>query len=133
MSTTTQNYGLHQWEAGDNFLRTDFNEDNAKIDAALAGTLKIVTGQYEGTYAGGATLVTQQIELGFRPKAVIIFPHSENMNGYWTHSALVLDGSSNNGATINDSGFEVTGQTNLAYSSDINQAHCNPYRYIAFY
>ena len=33
----TANYGLCQWEPGDNFLRTEFNQDNAKIDAALAG------------------------------------------------------------------------------------------------
>ena len=32
----TTNYGLCQWEPGDNFLRTEFNQDNAKIDAALA-------------------------------------------------------------------------------------------------
>ena len=33
----TTNYQLCQWEATDKVLRTDFNEDNAKIDAALAG------------------------------------------------------------------------------------------------
>lgn len=33
----TEHLGLHQWEAGDNFLRTDFNEDFAKIDAAAGG------------------------------------------------------------------------------------------------
>ena len=31
----TTNYQLNQWEATDQVLRTDFNEDNAKIDAAL--------------------------------------------------------------------------------------------------
>ena len=36
MSTNhTTNYNLNQWEAADKVLRTDFNEDNAKIDAAL--------------------------------------------------------------------------------------------------
>ena len=33
----TTNYQLNQWEATDQVLRTDFNEDNAKLDAALAG------------------------------------------------------------------------------------------------
>ena len=37
MSTQTANLGLHQWEASDHFLRTEFNEDFAKIDAAVAG------------------------------------------------------------------------------------------------
>lgn len=31
----TSNYGLCQWEATDQVLRTEFNEDNAKIEAAL--------------------------------------------------------------------------------------------------
>ena len=40
MSTNhTANYDLCQWEATDQVLRTDFNADNAKLDAALAGKL----------------------------------------------------------------------------------------------
>ena len=35
MATYTSNYQLHQWVPGDNFLRTDFNTDFQKIDAAL--------------------------------------------------------------------------------------------------
>lgn len=31
----TANYSLNQWEATDPVLRTDFNADNSKIDAAL--------------------------------------------------------------------------------------------------
>ena len=38
MSTNhTTNYDLNQWEGTDKVLRTDFNGDNQKIDAALAG------------------------------------------------------------------------------------------------
>lgn len=36
-SNYTENYGLCQWEATDGVLRTDFNEDNTKIDTALKG------------------------------------------------------------------------------------------------
>ena len=37
MSTNhTPNYQLNQWEPEDKVVRTDFNADNAKIDAALA-------------------------------------------------------------------------------------------------
>jgi len=45
-SNHTPNYGLCQWEADDKVLRTDFNADNAKIDAALAGkaSASIVSG-----------------------------------------------------------------------------------------
>lgn len=32
----TENYHLNQWDATDRVLRTDFNSDNQKIDAALA-------------------------------------------------------------------------------------------------
>ena len=36
MSTNkTQHYQLNQWEAEDKVLRTEFNEDNQKIDQAL--------------------------------------------------------------------------------------------------
>lgn len=34
-SNQTSSYGLSQWEATDQVKRTDFNADNAKIDAAL--------------------------------------------------------------------------------------------------
>lgn len=34
-SNYTENYGLCQWEATDQVLREEFNEDNAKVDTAL--------------------------------------------------------------------------------------------------
>ncbi len=57
MASYTANYQLHQWEPADFFLRTDFNADFAKLDAALAGKagladlaekLGAVTGSYTG-------------------------------------------------------------------------------------
>ena len=36
MAGSTPNYGLHQWEPTDQFLRTDFNQDLSAIDTALA-------------------------------------------------------------------------------------------------
>ena len=51
----TQNYQLNQWAALDKVQRTDFNADNAKIDAALGalsdgkGNGQIVTGSYTGS------------------------------------------------------------------------------------
>ena len=47
-SNHTQHYGLCQWEATDAVLRTDFNEDNQKIDTALktqAGNISDLTAQ----------------------------------------------------------------------------------------
>ena len=40
-SKYTSNYGLCQWEASDKVLRTEFNSDNAKIDAALASKASV--------------------------------------------------------------------------------------------
>ena len=44
MATThTRHYDSNQWQATDQVLRTDFNADNAKIDAALAGKAETET------------------------------------------------------------------------------------------
>ena len=43
----TTNYQLNQWEATDQVLRTDFNADNAKVDAALADLAENVEGKAE--------------------------------------------------------------------------------------
>ena len=48
MSTNhTTNYDLCQWEATDQVLHTDFNEDNAKIDVVLADLAEDVAGKAE--------------------------------------------------------------------------------------
>ena len=39
----TTNYQLNQWEATDQVLRTDFNADNDKIDAALAAKAEVAS------------------------------------------------------------------------------------------
>ena len=41
--TKTKNYNLNQWEPADPIRRTDFNADNAAIDAALAGNAKALS------------------------------------------------------------------------------------------
>lgn len=57
----TEHYQLNQWEGSDRILRTDFNADNAKIDAAIGacaaklagcGNCRIETFSYtgDGTY-----------------------------------------------------------------------------------
>lgn len=46
-SNFTKNYSLCQWEATDAVLRTDFNEDNAKMDVALAILAEQVDGKAE--------------------------------------------------------------------------------------
>ena len=43
----TPNYQLNQWEATDQVRRTDFNEDNAKIDAALEANAQAIAAETE--------------------------------------------------------------------------------------
>ena len=55
MSTNhTANYDLCQWEATDQVLRTDFNEDNAKIEAALNSKLSAIEVVAETTITSNA-------------------------------------------------------------------------------
>ena len=42
-SNYTEHYGLCQWEAADQVLREEFNEDNAKVDTALEALDDLVT------------------------------------------------------------------------------------------
>ena len=109
-SNHTTNYQLCQWEATDKVLRTDFNEDNAKIDAALSahdaeleaqgtalegkassGALSALTQRttalenreavVSGTYTGNGSSVT--VNLGFKPKFLFIAaPHPNSGYSY---------------------------------------------------
>ncbi len=50
MSTnSTANYGLCQWEADDQFSRTDFNDDNLRVDSALAALSGAVSAKAEAS------------------------------------------------------------------------------------
>ena len=124
MATYTTNYQLHQWEASDSFLRTDFNTDFQKIDAAIrgvettlsaaiAGKSAAVGGSYAGN--GGVTTVT----LGFRPKAVVV---SRN---YYT--ATAVPGMASIGISITATGFQVQ---QVSSNIPFNTAG-NTYNYLA--
>ena len=63
----TPNYQLSQWAKSDRVLMDDFNADNAKIDAAIAAKVAIVTGTYKGD---GQEF--RFIDLGFTPKALFV-------------------------------------------------------------
>ena len=138
MATYTTNYQLHQWEATDDFLRTDFNEDFAKIDAAIRSALEtgqakpeVVTGSYTGNNAE-----YREIDLGFRPKAVILFCREYD-------SVMAYEGRprpSHTGdktmLTTTDNGFQVyygyyrSGLTDYDYRPVTNKSG-EEYRYLA--
>lgn len=48
-SHQTEHYQLSQWEAADQVLRTEFNENNVKIDEALAGLAAGLGGKADQT------------------------------------------------------------------------------------
>ena len=66
MATYTANYQLHQWAPEDNFLRTDFNTDFQKIDAALASLKTLVDGK-----AGTAALEAVRALAEGRTRAIL--------------------------------------------------------------
>lgn len=70
-SKQTSNYGLNQWELSDSVVMDDFNEDNQKIDAALAAGPKVQTGTYTGTGEYGAEH-PNVLTFDFQPKLVLI-------------------------------------------------------------
>ena len=132
MATYTSHYQLHQWEASDSFLRTDFNTDFQKIDAAIKGvetaantalagkastasleavqTLAegkcgVVSGRYTGNGIG-----LWSISLGVYPQAVFISTYFATRTTPEDHViVLQADGfqvrHNNNGISLNQSGI----------------------------
>ena len=80
----TPNYQLNQWEAEDKVLRTDFNEDNAKIDRALGALTEATTAHgallpklgncavHVGTYIGKGDTLPVAATVPGRPMAVFV-------------------------------------------------------------
>ena len=94
-SGQTANYQLNQWEAEDKVLRTEFNADNQKIDAALAGLASAALKMAVGTYTGDGA-ASRVISVGFTPKAVLVctqsgLTYSPNASGY-VYGGLALIG-----------------------------------------
>ena len=58
----TTNYDLNQWEASDKVLRTEFNTDNAKIDAALKANADAIAAEAAGLAALTATAGTLRFD-----------------------------------------------------------------------
>ncbi|MBM6924817.1 hypothetical protein [Pseudoflavonifractor phocaeensis] len=74
MATYTPNYGLHQWVPEDVFVRTDFNTDLSKIDAAIKAAQDTANQKAEiifGTYTGDGDK-TRTIQLGFSPVWILV-------------------------------------------------------------
>ena len=88
MPEKTQHYQLNQWEPSDSFLRADFNEDNAKLEAALTGKCEMLWGPYVGDGQE-----EHFISLGFTPKAVLVVSSNGNMvSGINLQGGLAVEG-----------------------------------------
>lgn len=71
----TSNYQLCQWDGEDRILRTDFNEDNAKIDAALKNrNCQICLVSYTGDDSS-----TRTITFPHKPVLIIVLGGSNLM------------------------------------------------------
>lgn len=111
----TEHLGLHQWESGDPFLRTEFNENFQALERAVLDRTKVTAGSYVGN---GDVL---EIDLGFRPTAVI-----------WskgTYTSVVLQGADVNKIVLTETGFQVTYRSSA--SIGVNKAG-ETYYYLAF-
>ena len=99
----TQNYQLPQWEKDDRIMMADFNESNQKIEAAINSKCEIVF----GTYVGDGT-ATRVIDLGFRPKLVILTDENGIFNttsGF--QGGVAVDGAGSYALAVCDEGFTV--------------------------
>ena len=138
MATYTTNYQLHQWEASDDFLRTDFNEDFAKIDAAIRSAVETAQAKPEviaGSYSGN-NAEYREIDLGFRPKAVILFCREyDSVMAYEGRPRLSHTGDKTM-LTTTDNGFQVyygyyrSGLNDIDYRPVTNKSG-EEYRYLA--
>ena len=123
------------------------DEKLAEVDTAIAGIDELIASSISnnivfGTYIGNSPKTTSKtINLGFKPKAVIIFSRagsfgSENESS----SGMALDGydcmsSSYTGISITSTGFTVYSQ-GINYGNGVrfasNDGDFSPYRYIAW-
>lgn len=100
-SKKTTNYKLHQWEATDHFLRTEFNENFLKLDGAVRDLL--VAGSYTGDGAD-----TRTISLGFTPRLVFVISEQADIReGSYTYGGAALKGQPGRAVAVVEGGFSV--------------------------
>ena len=141
MSTNyTEHLGLTLWEANDPVLRTEFNANHTKLDAAILAAQKspcCVT----GSYAGGTGSSKTTVNLGFRPSFLVIIRGKETSDSSATvavigNSSCKLGISYSSSApldtsvSITNTGFTVTANSNDRYGMNYSGT---TYYYTAFY
>ena len=145
----TTNYKLCQWEAEDKVQRTDFNEDNAKLDGALAAVeehvrqVQATVPKIEvGTYMGDSK-AERFIKLGFTPRVVLLSTRKGRMHDRQSLSHCYLyggmalaghelgNGYGQDALIIQENGFKVFYNTDSASDNAFTNAHNTTYYYLA--
>ncbi len=129
-SQKTEHYQLHAWEPSDPFLRGEFNANFSALDAALHDGLAAVVALAEsradvvfGSYTGDLTN-GRLIDLGFRPKAVILpnrsfaFPWYSDRDG-----GVFFENTSVTNFSMADNGFLVSHNQEHGMSTNSSGAH----------
>lgn len=134
--TKTEHYQLPQWEGDDEFKCADFNAAMANIDTTLGNLAasQYVVGSYTGnglTMAGGG----QHVELGFRPRFVIISKGWAATNTVSASTYIAsehLNSGAENYIAFTDTGFTVgLGTSTSTAVPKINTSE-NTYGFVAF-
>ena len=142
-SNKTQNYQLHSWLPQDEFHLTEINENFSLLDAALkaeAGSaaqkqtaletaLNSRVRMVAGSYVGQGQTMTR-INLGFKPKAVVIMNTRMSITNTNLYFLAVESGYANGAAKLTATGFTATNTDNgfVYVNSD-----GSTYHYVAFY
>lgn len=130
----TKNYQLNQWEATDRLMMEDFNNDNAKLDAALAaeqtaretlaaamsrcGNCKLWTTTYTGTGTYGSNSKTS---LTFPTPPLLVGVFSNDGIAFFTK----MGGYGAAGSYVSSLPFSWDGNTLSYYSSRDAQSQYN--------
>lgn len=127
MSTNkTENYQLHRWEPEDDFLRQEFNENFAAIDAALHGKAEVVFGTYTGNRSSRRT-----IQLEFTPTVLLLIAAGgvpSSYSGGLTALGHPLKNQFKTFLEIVENGFQVAYWEDAAHTNSQNSV----YHYLAF-
>lgn len=120
-SKKTKNYKLHSWEATDDFLRSEFNENFTKLDEAA----RIIVGAYVGDNEDSRT-----IHLGFTPRAVLVVS-DEGQMGSSASSTRCMGGLATPGMpTLNGllrvitGGFEIESRSAYVSTNSLSHTYC---------
>ena len=136
----TQNYNLPQWAKTDRIMMDDFNQAMADIDSSISAVEAKADAAYKpgnlpyvvGTYAGDGTPEWIEIDLGFRPRMVIVTYQQTTSSVQDTANHTLIFAATNPTQCwkLTENGFAVRGNVANTYGwlSMVNAV----YTYIAF-